>query len=89
VEQGTRGNLWLIQKKAFFFRATKSEIIIEDCPVYVGHSGGPCVNQDGMVIGILCRGHPKIDKRYYLVPAAKLKVILNDAQKIVDFGASQ
>jgi len=66
------------------FRATKSEIIVEVCSPCVGHSSGPCVNQDGLVIGIMSRRHQKNDKRCYLAPASKLKKLLKKAQKVVD-----
>jgi len=63
---------------------TRSETIVENCPAaYVGISGGPCVNRDGKVIGILCRGHKKNERRCYLAPASNLDKILRKAKKLV------
>jgi len=67
-----------------FFKASKSEIIVEACSVDVGYSGGPCVGQDNMVIGIVCRKHPTNDRRCFLAPASKLNKILNKAKQLVD-----
>lgn len=46
----------------------KEEIVVM-CPTIGGHSGGPCVNQSGEVIGILSRADPGDTQRCYLVPA--------------------
>ena len=62
--------------------ATHSEIIVENCPAYKGHSGGPCVNKDGEVIGIMCRGHKENGMRCYLAPASELKIILRKARRM-------
>lgn len=43
-----------------------SEIVVI-CPTIGGHSGGPCVNQQGEVIGILSRAD---EHRCYLVPSS-------------------
>jgi hypothetical protein len=51
------------------------------CPTIGGHSGGPCVNQQGEVIGILSRADPAERQRCYLVPAKELKVLVNKAKK--------
>jgi len=38
------------------------------CDTYCGESGGPCINQQGEVIGILSRSHPTMS---YLVPSSE------------------
>jgi GTPase SAR1 family protein len=45
------------------------EEIVVICPTIGGHSGGPCVNQQGEVIGILSRADPTEKQRCYLVPS--------------------
>jgi len=35
-----------------------SDEIVVDCAIYKGHSGGPCFNQDGRVVGIVSRVDP-------------------------------
>jgi len=59
---------------------TRSEITVEcfSCP---GQSGGPCVNQDGEVIGILTRMHPNNKGICYLAPISELQIILRKAKK--------
>ena len=47
-----------------------SEIVVI-CPTIGGHSGGPCVNQAGEVIGILSRADPADKARCYLVPTSE------------------
>lgn len=47
----------------------QQEIAI-NCFTIAGHSGGPCTNQYGQVIGILSRGHPDERHRCYLAPTA-------------------
>eukprot|EP00566_Odontella_aurita_P001933 CAMPEP_0113541720 /NCGR_PEP_ID=MMETSP0015_2-20120614/9196_1 /TAXON_ID=2838 /ORGANISM="Odontella" /LENGTH=1950 /DNA_ID=CAMNT_0000441673 /DNA_START=244 /DNA_END=6096 /DNA_ORIENTATION=+ /assembly_acc=CAM_ASM_000160 len=50
------------------------------CPTISGHSGGPCVNQEGAVIGILSRADPADRQRCYLVPASEVKKLLKKAK---------
>jgi len=50
------------------------EEIVVIVPTISGHSGGPCVNNDGKVIGILSRADPGERQRCYLVPASEIKV---------------
>jgi len=57
------------------------EEIVVICPTIGGHSGGPCVNQQGEVIGILSRADPAQKERCYLVPASELKVLVSRAKK--------
>lgn len=58
------------------------EEIVAMCPTISGHSGGPCVNGDGMVIGILSRADPVDRNRCYLVPANQLKALLKRARNV-------
>jgi len=60
-----------------------SEIIVM-CYTIRGHSGGPCVNQDGQVIGLVSRADPDEFKRCYLVPSSELKRLLKEAKKKCD-----
>jgi len=56
-----------------------SEIVVE-CASYQGQSGGPCINQDGKVIGIVTRRN--IDQRMcYLAPSSELVNILKKAKR--------
>jgi GTPase SAR1 family protein len=57
------------------------EEIVVICPTIGGHSGGPCVNQQGEVVGILSRADPAESQRCYLVPASEIKVLVNRAKK--------
>jgi hypothetical protein len=58
----------------------REEIVIM-CPTINGHSGGPCVNDEGKVVGILSRADPVDRQRCYLVPACELKVLVTKAKK--------
>jgi hypothetical protein len=57
------------------------EEIVVNCDTIVGHSGGPCVNQQGEVIGILSRADPAENKRCYLVPTEEWKPLLKQAKR--------
>ena len=57
----------------------KEEIVVM-CPTIGGHSGGPCVNQSGEVIGILSRADPGDTQRCYLVPAKAWKGLVKQAK---------
>ena len=57
------------------------EEIVVMCPTISGHSGGPCVNEEGKVVGILSRGDPVDRQRCYLVPACELKMLVAKARK--------
>lgn len=59
----------------------REEIVVSDCRTIGGHSGGPCVNQQGEVIGILSRADPADNQRCYLVPSSELKALVNQARK--------
>ena len=56
------------------------EEIVVICPTIGGHSGGPCVNQQGEVIGILSRADPAESQRCYLVPACEWRALLREAK---------
>lgn len=56
------------------------EEIVVICPTIGGHSGGPCVNQQGEVIGILSRADPAENQRCYLVPTYEWKALLKEAK---------
>ncbi len=60
--------------------------IVVDCVTSTigGHSGGPCVNQNGEVVGILSRSLPAEPKRCYLVPASEFMVLVERAKKPKD-----
>ena len=58
------------------------EEIVAMCPTISGHSGGPCVNGDGNVVGILSRADPVDRNRCYLVPATHLKSLLKRARNV-------
>jgi Trypsin-like peptidase domain len=51
-------------------------------PTIAGHSGSPCVNDDGLVVGILSRADPGQKDRCYLVPANQLKDLLKRARSV-------
>jgi len=58
----------------------REEIVIM-CPTISGHSGGPCVNDEGKVIGLLSRADPVDRQRCYLAPTNELKSLVNKAKK--------
>jgi S1-C subfamily serine protease len=58
----------------------REEIVIM-CPTIPGHSGGPCVNEEGRVVGILSRADPVSRLRCYLVPFSELRPLVKKARK--------
>jgi hypothetical protein len=56
------------------------EEVVVICPTIGGHSGGPCVNQQGEVIGILSRADPAERQRCYLVPAYEFTDLVRQAK---------
>jgi GTPase SAR1 family protein len=56
------------------------EEIVVICPTIGGHSGGPCVNQQGEVLGILSRADPAESQRCYLVPTYEWRALLRQAK---------
>lgn len=51
---------------------------------FVGHSGGPCINIEGKVIGMVCRNDPFEKNRCYLVPSEDLRRLLTQARKSIN-----
>jgi hypothetical protein len=64
-------------KKIYF--SPQLEIVIK-CLTKSGHSGGPCVNENGQVIGIVGRADAFEPDRCYLAPATLLYRLLKKAQ---------
>lgn len=58
------------------------EEIVAMCPTIAGHSGGPGLNGDGNVVGILSRADPVDRNRCYLVPTNQLKSLLKRARNV-------
>lgn len=63
------------------FKPRKEIVVI--CPTIGGHSGGPCVNQQGEVIGILSRADPAESQRCYLVPTYEWKSLVKQAKNMI------
>jgi hypothetical protein len=53
------------------------------CPTIGGHSGGPCVNQQGEVIGILSRADPAESQRCYISPTSEWKHLIKIAKRTI------
>lgn len=64
-------------------RYNPRELIVVICPTIGGHSGGPCVNQQGEVIGILSSADFGGGHRCYLVPTYEWRDLLNRAKNIL------
>jgi len=58
----------------------RSEIVCL-VPTISGHSGGPCLNDEGRVVGILSRADRVDRQRCYLVPSSELRTLVNKARK--------
>lgn len=63
----------------------RSEIVVI-CPTIGGHSGGPCINQQGEVIGILSRVDPTDKQRCYLVPSSEFNPLVKEAKRVLAYG---
>jgi len=71
------GQMELLTNNAYIPR----EEIVAMCPTINGHSGGPCVNGEGRVIGIVSRADSTDSQRCYLVPSSELKKLVARAKK--------
>ena len=58
------------------------EEIVVMCDTIQGHSGGPCVNDDGKVVGILSRSDPANPQRCYVVPSSEIKILISQAKRM-------
>lgn len=58
----------------------REELVIM-CPTISGHSGGPCVSDEGKVVGILSRADPVDRQRCYLVPSSEIRELVNAAKR--------
>jgi len=72
-----------LQQQPIRQRFKPREEIVIICPTIGGHSGGPCVNQQGEVIGILSRADPAENQRCYLVPTYEWRPLLRKAKNIL------
>ena len=54
--------------------------IVASCLTIVGHSGGPCINSNGQVIGILSRADSTECKRCFLVPVSEIEPLVASAK---------
>ena len=66
-----------------------NEEIVVICPTIGGHSGGPCVNQSGEVIGILSRADPSDPQRCYLVPSTEFKTMVRLSKRRLKLTVSE
>jgi len=55
--------------------------IVTTCRTIPGHSGGPCLNSEGEVIGIFCARLPTDDPRSIIVPASEIIPLVKAAQQ--------
>jgi len=60
----------------------KKELVV-NCHTIIGHSGGPCVNQQGEVIGILSRADPAENQRCYISPTSEWQELVRRARRII------
>jgi hypothetical protein len=64
-----------------WFKPNKGIVVI--WPTTGGHSGGPCVNQQGAVIGILSRSDPADSQRCYISPTSEWEFLLKIAKNAI------
>jgi len=57
---------------------TAETIVI--CATIPGHAGGPCIDREGNLIGMLTRKKSNNEHRCYLVPSCELKTLLRKAK---------
>jgi serine/threonine protein kinase len=67
--------------------APSTEIVVRCCAIS-GHSGGPCVNAYGKVVGMLSRSDPVELERSYLVPATEISPLIEKAKSLCSSRAS-
>jgi S1-C subfamily serine protease len=61
--------------------STRQETVVDGCGrVIPGHSGGPCLNASGEVVGMLSRSDDFDRGRWYLVPFSHLSALLHIAR---------
>lgn len=65
----------------------RQEIVVM-MPTICGHSGGPCVNDDGKVVGILSRADSVDRQRCYVVPSSELKILVSRAKETCRAGSA-
>ncbi len=66
----------------------QGEIVIKSRAKF-GHSGGPCVNLNGEVIGIISRSDPVEEDRNYLAPSTIIMSLYKKAKNKVDARANR
>jgi len=59
---------------------TERKEVVVNCFTIGGHSGGPCVDEDGKVVGILSR-HDGTGQRCFLVPSSEINRLLDYVHK--------
>ena len=57
----------------------RKEFVV-NCQTIAGHSGGPCVNNTGEVVGVLSRSDPYDLRRSHLVPTSEFKNLVEAAK---------
>lgn len=57
----------------------RQELVVM-CHTISGHSGGPCVNDEGRVVGVLSRADRINRERCYLVPSDEINILLDQAK---------
>ena len=72
---------WEISDKVSLKKIHPRSEIVVICPTIGGHSGGPCVNQQGEVIGILSRADSADSQRCYLVPSTEFIPLIKQAKR--------
>eukprot|EP00934_Nitzschia_sp_Nitz4_P003673 Nitzschia sp. Nitz4//scaffold115_size69933//47363//53133//NITZ4_006008-RA/size69933-snap-gene-0.86-mRNA-1//-1//CDS//3329533517//3663//frame0 len=79
-DMGTSSSSGANQHQSLRNKFKPREEIVVMCPTIGGHSGGPCVNQQGEVIGILSRADPAESQRCYLAPTYEWRHLLKEAR---------
>jgi len=82
VQKGYVNGIWTLEGNKDMLPPgfqPREEIIVE-CDTIMGHSGGPCVNRQKEVFGILCRAD-LIGRRCYVVPISEIEPLIKRAKK--------